>query len=199
MKKYFFLLLLSITTSIFGQSYMDQIVDESCDCLDHISKKLDKEAYTMQVGLCMMKASQPYKKQLKKDYNIDMDNIVKDAERLGEVIGVQLAFKCPEALLLASDKIDPNNEYLVDDTDLYGTITKVETDQFVVFTIKDENGKSAKYYWFTTIETSEDLQTMYDNIVGKWVSIVYKTADYFDPKIGEYRSYNVITELELDK
>ena len=87
MKKFILLLILVSSKTVFAQTnYMDEIVSESCDCIEHISKELDSETYTMQLGLCMIKASMPYKKQLKKDHNINLDNIIKDAEKLGEVM-----------------------------------------------------------------------------------------------------------------
>lgn len=200
MKKFIFLFLFVSTKAVFAQTnYMDEIVSESCDCIEHLSKDLDPETYTMQLGLCMLKASMPYKKQLKKEHNIDLDNILKDAERLGEVIGVQLALTCPDALLYATEQMGGTEELLKDESDINGIVTKVETEQFVVFTIKDENGKSAKYYWIYGIETEEDLVAIYKDLVGEKVSLSFESVDIFDPKIGEYRSCNIITTFEFDK
>ncbi|MBK6338402.1 MAG: hypothetical protein IPH74_07735 [Bacteroidetes bacterium] len=194
MKKFILLLLLVSSKTVFAQTnYMDEIVSESCDCIEHISKELDSETYTMQLGLCMIKASMPYKKQLKKDHNINLDNIIKDAEKLGEVIGVQLALTCPEALMFATEQIEGTEDKDNEGMFIIGTITKVETEQFVVFTLKDGMGKSAKYYWIYGIETDEDLVAIYKDLIGEKVNLDYEMVDIFDPKIGEYRSCNVIT------
>ena len=59
----------------YSQNYMEKIAEKSCDCVKALTDTIDSEQLTMKLGLCMIDASTPYKKQIKKDYNIDLDNI----------------------------------------------------------------------------------------------------------------------------
>ena len=76
------LALIATTTTAFSQNYMDEIAKETCKCLTQITDDLNPEKYAMELGLCMLNASNPYKKQLKKDFKIDLDKIDTHAEEL---------------------------------------------------------------------------------------------------------------------
>ena len=180
---------------------MDKIVEKACDCVSDIDK--NGENYTIKLGLCMIEASMPYAKQIKKDYGIDMIGIHgKDAQKLGQILGMKMASKCPNAL------IEATNEVLEDDkVDIYGNlenttnesvtgvINDIREETFVTLSIKDENGKISKYIWLTYVECEEDFLTNYKDYLGEEVTIKYQVQEFFDPKIQEYRNYNVITSV----
>lgn len=200
MKKILFILFAICSSTTFGQAYMDDIVDKTCDCVDHLSKDLDNETYTMKLGLCIINSSMPYAKQLKKEYGINLDNISKGAEKLGEVVGVKMIGVCPDALVLATDKIGNASDTDTEDEELEveGTVTKVESNQFVVFTLKTDVGKSEKFYWLNEIKTDENLEEIYLNLEGKSVYLVYTEQSFFDPKLNEYRTFNIISEFHFN-
>ena len=59
-----FLLLGGMTA--YGQTYMDAIVNQCCDCMNKIPKEItDRNELEMKLGLCIIEGSLPYKKQLK--------------------------------------------------------------------------------------------------------------------------------------
>jgi hypothetical protein len=37
----------------------------------------------------------------------------------------------------------------------------------------------------------------YKKMVGQLVKIIFKSQEFFDPRIGEYRTFNIIQKLEL--
>ena len=91
-------MLLFILNPVYSQNYMDEIVNKSCECLISVPDSLDSEEFNMKLGLCMLEASMPYKKQLKKEFGIDLDNIDVEGARLGKLIGIRMTTVCPDAL-----------------------------------------------------------------------------------------------------
>jgi hypothetical protein len=198
MKKVLIFCLVITAHQSFSQTYMDKIAQESCDCISKVSETLDYEQYTQELGLCMIVAAEPYRKQLKKDHNINFDKIEVDAEKLGKLIGFKMASVCPNALLAVSKKSpDKSAVANADVSKSYdGTITKLEKDFFVVLHIKDGEGKTNKFYWLTFIDSDVDLVERYDSLIGMPVEVTFRTEEWFDPKIKEYRQFSVIEKLE---
>jgi hypothetical protein len=181
----------------FGQDYMDVITQKSCECLDTVSDTLDAERFNMELGLCMIKSAEPYKKQLKKDHNIDFDHIEIHGEELGRLIGVKMATACPDAVLKMVDKANEKKGDNPQKSTIEGRVTTIVEDKFVEFSIKDDAGKTSKYYWFTFIKSKTDLVVEYKNLVDKPVVIEFIPQEIFDARIGEYRTFNVIQRLEV--
>ncbi|MEJ6582484.1 MAG: hypothetical protein QNL61_08585 [Crocinitomicaceae bacterium] len=50
----------------------------------------------------------PYKKELKRDHKIDLENINQDRTRLEELVGMKMAGICPEEVLKLTN---PSDEY----------------------------------------------------------------------------------------
>ncbi len=194
---------LCLTLKGFTQDYLDKIAQSSCECLDKVADTLSSEAYNMKLGLCMLEASVPYKKQLKKDHNIDFSKIDEQGEELGSLIGMRMATVCPEGLLKIAamykeSKGDGEAENFEDITGnkASGVVIKVETDFFVTFSVKDNEGKINKYYWLGFPDSNQELQYSYKDLLAKNVNIVYTPQDFYDPKIEAYRQFNVITRID---
>lgn len=202
MKKSILLSLLIVLSSLaYSQKYLEKITEESCSCLENIDDTLPSEELELQMGMCIIENSMPYSKQLKKDYGINMKDIDTFGEELGTLIGMKMATTCPKTLLRVSNLTNKDDED--EGEDIYdvqivsGVITKVENEQFVVFSLKDETNKVTKYYWLTGVETDFELSSTYMNLVNSEVNISYETMELFDPKIEVYRQFKVITEITL--
>ena len=65
-------LLMLFSTNLKAQDYLDKIVEQACDCVGKLSEDLCTEGFTMQAGLCIIQAAEPYSKKLMKDYDIDL-------------------------------------------------------------------------------------------------------------------------------
>jgi hypothetical protein len=187
----------AIVMNGYSQKYMDVIAEKACSCSDQISDTLENKEYTIKIGLCMLDASMPYKKQIKKDYGIDMDNIGSEGPKWGQIIGAKMASVCPDKLISLSQKV--NSQPVVKDSPLTvsGTITKIEKDFFVVFSLKDESGKITRFYWLTFVNSDLDFIAEYESLMGKFASITYSSQDFFDPRISDYRSVNIIKKFDL--
>jgi hypothetical protein len=198
MKNIVSILFLIVFTPIFSQEYMDEIVRKTCECVNKIPDSEDKNKQAMQIGVCMLEASMPYKDKIKKDLKIDLGNVSRDAERFGEIIGVKMATVCPDALMKMADFDDSEED--VTSRDLTGKIVAIDDNKIVEFSVKDSSNRLTKFYWLTFIESNIELTTQYKNLKDKDVNIVYITQEFFDSRIGEYRFFNVILNLEvLDK
>lgn len=191
------LVIITMASKTYTQSYMDNIAVKACECLTTISDSVSMERYQMELGLCMIDAASPYKKQLKKDYKIDFDKIDTQGEELGKIIGFKMAGVCPDALLKIATKVNSeNNDFETTYSEVMGQIISVDENYFVVFSVKDNKGKVSKFYWLTFIDSDVELPVDYKSLVDKTVKISYVSQEFFDPKIGEYRFFNIIQSLQ---
>lgn len=174
---------------------MEDIAKESCDCLSKISDTLETERFNVEFGLCILAAAKPYKKQIKKDYDINLDNITREGEQLGEIIGIQMATTCPDILMKMVNRVEQGDILDVSENVVTGQVTAISDDKFVEFSIRDELGKISKYYWFTFIETDIQLSTDYKSLKDKFVQVHYITQEFFDARIGEYRTFKIIEKI----
>lgn len=201
MKNYFCLLVLLFfgINLCSGQDYINKILEKSCECSEKLSDTLSIDQYNTALGFCIIEAAMPYKKQLKKDYGIDMDNIDTEGEKLGKIIGIKMVAFCPKTMQKITSRTSGSRTQTTGDSELKitGQITKIEYDHFVVFSVKDDNGKITKYYWLTFIDSNVELMSNYTNLVGDSVEITYRKDEYFDPKIEQYRQYFIITKLRI--
>jgi hypothetical protein len=188
------------TSLSYSQDYLTTIAEKSCQCVEKVSDTLEAKSYNMQLGICMIEAAMPYKKQIKKDYDVNMDNIGNEGEKLGGIIGVKMASVCPTAMLKIAERSKQSGkdeEEKPSENNITGIVSKIENDLFVTFTLKTETGKSVKFYWLNFINAEMDLPTKYNTLLGKTINVNYTSMDFFDPKIEEYRQFNIISKIRI--
>lgn len=201
---YFIILLSLISFTSYSQKYLDNITKDACGCLENISDTLNKTSVNMEMGLCIIDAAIPYKKQLWKDFEIDIDQIDIYGEELGKIIGVRMASVCPKTLIKvtkmsgALDKIEEDTQEIRSIQIIKGEIIKVNKEQFVEFTLKDEMNTISNFYWLGAVKSNFDFLTEYMNLKGKMVSISFETFEFFDPKLEIYRQFKTITEINME-
>jgi hypothetical protein len=178
---------------------MDTIARESCACVEKMQDTEMTDTYVAQLGVCMIVASEPYKEQLKEDHDIDFSEIDKEGERLGRIIGVKMLSVCPDVMLALTKKM---NDYKagknkqVNEQVVSGKVAKIETDQFLVLHIKDNTGKTTKFYWLEFVKSDFDTGKI-NGLPGKKVEVTFTDVELFDPQIKEYRKFSVIRELDV--
>lgn len=189
--------LFAISFDVKAQDYTNTIADETCGCINTLVNSGEKQNLDFRLGACLIKAAEPYQKQLKKDYGIDFANITDNAEKLGEVLGVKLAARCPDTFMAIMQLMEENKkgDMAVTEKLFEGTVTGVNDQQFIVITVKDESGKSSNFYWLSFFNSDLNLNSGYKNIKDKKVKVAYKEEEYFDPRINEYKKFNVITSM----
>lgn len=197
---HFLLITLFCVPSIFAQDYdyMSRIAEQSCECVSEVEDTKNQEKFNLALGLCIIEASTPFKNELKRDYKIDLDKINQDGTKLGELIGLKMAGICPDEILRVAENSNVD-EYDESASYISGIITKIDNEQFVVFSIKDDAGKTTKFYWLWYIESEMDLPTEYLTLIGKEVELYYYENDIYDPRIDEYKTFFIIEEMNLVK
>lgn len=198
------LIILSSYVSFAQKDYMEIIAQKSCECLEQL-EDFNSEALNMKLGLCMIEVAEPYSDELLEDHGIDFAEIDVHGERLGELIGMKMASACPSTLLEIAEKME-QQEAAVNEVsepvagDLYttsGRVTRISEELFVEFSIRDNDGQPRKFYWLSFVRSNVELIDNYQDLKDKNVTVIYKSEELFDARIGEYRAFNVIIELEI--
>lgn len=207
--------LLLLSNTLLAQSdYMDHITEQSCQCVEDLPDSLSSNALTMQFGLCIINAAKPYRTEIKRDYGLDTDDIFINGERLGQIIGMEMATACPDLLIhISSRMLDDEDSYVSerlygsDDVDLgdygdfeyyssmYAKITAIDVEQFYVFTVRDPSGKSVKLYWLDPFISDVEIQDNPQEFIGQSFNFEYEELEFFDPKLNEYRNFRIIRSM----
>lgn len=189
--------LLLFTATCFSENYMDKIVKKACECLANIPDSLGKDNYNMKFGLCLIEVSMPYKNELKRDYNINLDKMdAKEGEKLGRAVVLKMGTICPDGLVIVAKKNKAVPELDNNEKIMEGVVTNIENNPFVVFSLKDNFGRIFKFYWLSFIQSDLELTNNYNSLLGKTIKLTYGKKDYFDPKILEYRQFNIVSKIE---
>lgn len=185
-----------------AQDYLQEIAEKSCKCIEERVgpsgvDKADMEALTMQMGLCMIEVAQPHAKKLKKDHGIDFAQIDRDGEKLGTLIGLRMATVCPQTLLrMTQASTEAEAEAVEIATKSFeGTVVSVSDDQFVVFNVDDAQGKRYRFLWLDHFRSDLGVEDNFRNLVGTKVHVSYQEVEFFEPKLREYRTFNVVRAM----
>jgi hypothetical protein len=181
------------------EDYLDEITRQSCECLDGISEDIDLEMYYMELGFCVIEASTPYQKELERDYGIDFDKIDTQGEQLGEIVGVRMTTICPKTLqkLIQKANAEDNGEPEPTTMSYEGKVTSVDRGDFLTLDVKNEAGKTTRFYWLTFVEADDDWLSDYRKLEGKSVQIAYRMEEFYDPKLEMYRMFYVLEALAV--
>lgn len=206
-KKSPILFLTFISSFLFAQDYKQKFAQEVCKCTGELdTKNKTKSQITSQFGLCAFKYATPYKKELKRDFGVDILEDLsnqKKMESFGVQVGMLMINNCPEvfAKIMDSEKTEATETVEAEDISyqlVNGTVSKIEKDNFIAFHIVGDNKNLNKFYWISSIESNLDLPKEYTNLLNKKVNISYYTAEIFDSKINDYRNLNIISSLKTD-
>lgn len=188
----FLLVSLSNINAQENTDYLDEIAAKSCECIEE-RKKTNPDLSTVELGTCLLVSAKDYKDQIAKDFDIDVNNFDSNAgERLGEIIGLRMAFVCPEIISSFADDDEEFETY-----EVQGIVNKINSDGFISFEIKNEEGKVQRFYWLTFAYSEFDLQSSYNTLEKKNIKLEYVEQELFDLRINEYRKFNIITSLEV--
>lgn len=191
-----FCLALTLQTA-YSQDYMDDISNKTCECIDKILASNEAKNLEMRLGACMIQAATPYEKQIKKDFKVDLAKIDEQGDELGKILGIKIAGNCTNSFMAIVDMMEKEEAGVTaQDKTLEGTVTDINNQQFVIFTVKDESGKFTNLYWLSFFPSDVNLSSNYQQIKNKRVKLSYREQEFFDPRINEYKKYNVITAFE---
>lgn len=201
-KKLFFFSLSFLSSFLFSQDYKSKLGKATCDCVQKIDfNNADKETIMLKFGTCAFTSSKPYAKEIKRDYNIDLDKDLADPkkmEKFGMEVGLMMLGECTEVFKQIIDNPEQEQDDVVSEQFIAGKIVKIEKGNFIVFHLVGENRVLNKFYWLTTIESTLDLPKEYSSLLNKNVTISYYSAEIFDASINDYKNVNIISSLKTE-
>ena len=187
--------------SVSAQDYIETIAEKSCACLTEIDTTASQSEINTQLGLCMIQASTPFEKELKKKAHIDLNQLDNAAgEQLGQLIAPKMLLKCPTLMMKLIHATSKDKEKATESPKVStctGTITDIQTNQFVSITIKSSDGPDQKLYWFEYFKGSELLKDGLSGFKNKKVEVTYSEDEFYNPTIKDYMNYKIITGLTI--
>jgi hypothetical protein len=186
-----------------AQDVLDKVAKESCSCATDLDTTLNEEERNMQLGLCMLQSSMPYQKELKKKYGIDLNNIDKDGERFGQLLGMRLAVQCPEFVAMMANMSDDEEAVeeaasapVLPTSSMEGALSTVKTGQFLTLVVRKEDGASVELLFLDHAEGIDQVLRRPDQGRGTTGTWTYVTQDLFDPVSRSYRPFYVVKGVE---
>lgn len=178
---------------------MDTIVEQACSCVSAIGE--EEELNSTNLGLCILNEAVKFKEELLRDHNINMANIDVEGEALGRLVALEMLSICPDQLKrmvnAGQNDREANDAEETTSYSLTGQVKSIQKSDFISFSITSDEGRTSKFYWLTFIEGNFDIQEEYNSLEGKKVEVTYSEIELYDPKIGEYRTFNVIDSLTI--
>ncbi len=197
MKKLLLLLTLGITTSpAFSQAdTLDLISQVACDCVSKKDLTGSPTSLKMSLGLCMMEAVKPYEKYLKREHDLDLSIMgEEEGRKMGQLLGVRMATTCPDFFTRISESGILNEKETTSNV-ITGKVTKIETSPFVIFHVKDNDGKVWQLLWLDEFEGSSKYLYNFEKLKGETMFITIRTEQFFDARVKEYIPKHVITAM----
>lgn len=178
-----------------ADDYLDVAARSACECAERMPANLNAGEVKMHAGICMIRAVVPFKERLRADHGIDLDHPGKDGERLGAIVGARMTQHCPVAMVRLVRAATPGEAGQTVEMTIEGTITRVEKEPFVILTLQDGEGRSTKLWWLQSVPSGIDFVNTYESLAGRQLKLSYQPRDFFDPRVNDYRKFNVISRI----
>ncbi|HRO98828.1 MAG TPA: hypothetical protein PLN54_05285 [Flavobacteriales bacterium] len=190
-----------LPVDLHAQDVLDAIARDVCPCLGDLSAPMGKDSLTMKLGVCMLQASMPHQKELKKKYGVDLARFDGESgEKLGGLIAVKLITSCPDfmplAMRLAEDDAPPPVAPGPAVRTVHGSVQEVTPSQFLTITVRTEDGRTYDLLLLDHVPNVEQVSqdpAKARGFHGKWG---YEEREFFDPYTRSYRTYRVLRTLE---
>ncbi|WP_295232509.1 hypothetical protein [uncultured Chryseobacterium sp.] len=192
------LLLVQLSTATFSQDYQAKIGQSACECFKKVkAENPDPGTLETKLGFCIINAAEPYAKQLKNDYNLDI--LRDESSESGKLIATLILKECPDLFMemVENEKKDDTSEKSAERS-VSGTVTRIEKDGFIAFHILGEDGNLTKLYWVTSVQSGLDLPKEYPSLLHKKVTARYYRTEIFDSGLNAYRNLNIISAMKKD-
>jgi hypothetical protein len=212
LKKHLFkgiLLALPLFSNAQTDKQYELVADAACTCANKKDfTKLDKNAMSMELGMCMFTALEVLPEKDRK--NFDFSNPAK-AKGLGEKIGMKMAYKCPKIMLTLGTTMNesetetdkssgppppppppPATNYTVE-----GKIKDVIEGDYVTILLVDKDGREHKLIWSNHFSGESDFIANPQGLKNKNVEVSYYLSERYVPKMHDYFSLKNINGLVI--
>lgn len=200
MKDIFLLTFLATLASLplAAQDLMDKLADASCECISkQDTDNMAQEQLQMQLGFCIMEAVGKYPEEFQKEYGNLNPADQAAMNKLGEQIGMKMAFKCPTVLMKVADVQTQMQAAPAALQVFTGTVKAIDGEEFATVTLIDEQGRSHKLLWLRYFKGSERFINEPSKVVGSKVQVKVESVEYYSPKAKEYFGRKEIREVEF--
>lgn len=211
MKTKFLIICIIISNYTLAQSELDKVVNGSCDCITaSTSAIVDYDSYLELIMECVSPLIVQNSKELARELGISDDDELTSIELIGSQVGEKLVIECPRFTeltfqLLGDDpqmmdevieKIQENEEdnLLIEE----GTILSISKEIPCVVILKNAQNETMNYYWIESININERFISDPGSLKGKKANIVYYLGEIYNPKIGEYQTRKILSELTVE-
>ena len=180
----------------------DSIIDLICiDVCNEIKSKdfsqMSKDDFEVQLGLAMIPAFNKHQSALTPLLGDAMES-EGGMEKIGEMVGQRLVFKCPEFLQLmkksqtANQPLKQINLQFID-----AVLIAITPGEVTYLQIKDFNGKTENILWLDYFEGANELSATPKNFLNKKVAIKYSEKDVYNHQLKEYVKVKVAAGIQL--
>lgn len=192
------LLLILLSATGFSQDYKAKIALSACECFKKVkAENTDPRILETKLGFCIVNAAEPYTRELKKEYNLDI--LRDESSQTGKLVATWILKECPDLFMEMIDheeKSDAKGQS--SEMSVSGTVSRIEKEGFVVFHIVGADGNLTKLHWITAVQSGLDLPKEYLSLLQKKVTVRYYRSEIFDAGINSYRNLNIISALKKD-
>lgn len=198
MKRTLFLVLSLFISQVFAQDLLDKIAMKSCECvqLDDIDAMSGSELEN-KFGICVIQEALEYPEEMLSEHGLDLSNLDAEVgEQLGTLVATRMLTHCPDVLIKLGSKSEETEDAANASLTASGTILKLEEKQFVTLILKDDAGLVTKYIWLGNFPGSYELSEG-QSVQNKKVTVSFVKQEFYDPRIKDYRTFNVMTALEF--
>jgi hypothetical protein len=189
-----FAILISYEVSLGQEDIYQKVAKETCACISKSNiADQTKQQIEAALGLCMLESINNNK--------IDVEITNSEAMReFGQKVGIQMAPICPSVFKAFvndnnGESSNKDNEKAV--TALNGKVKAVEVDGFLYLTLKEDAGNEQRLIWLSNFDGSDSFVTDPKKLIGKSVSLKYRSVEYYLPKAKGYLSLKEIVELKI--
>lgn len=195
MKKISILAILFFTSlNLFAQDdLLDIVAKETCECTD--SMGITKETMQAQLGMCMLSSLTKHPNLASK---LDFSD-KKVMRQFGESVGLKMADFCPNTILTIGYQALENEKAEMPPSvqEVEGTFKGFEGEDLTFIIIHNSKGRRYKLLWLTPFDGDGNLISLGKKAVNKPVSVQYKNEDFYSPKMEEYITRKVITQISF--
>ncbi len=198
MKNYLFILLVGLSSSVFAQKLskeqlIDKLSGKTCECVS--KQELTKDNYELTFGLCILENLSEFEKDVEKHYGKNAIQDEEKKEEIGRDIGKRMASICPQVFKVLIDEMS-KEEAEVEEAELKisGKISEIKSEQFIVFSVKEDTGKINS---FILLNNFENAYLLTDKVlkVNDAVEIIYYELELYDAKISKFITYKIVSDI----
>lgn len=192
MKKIFVASLVLAAGLVRAQDPFGIVAQETCQCVTDL-KNNKIEINDMQLGLCMVKSYSAHKSEFPAERQVSLTD-GEAFESIAAEVGMKMVEICPDIIMQFADENDLVNEFRQREISVSGQITDMRQEQFVTIELKDANGRKYSLLLLHYFDTA-GLYTDGKIRKGDKIQASYTEIELFDPKMKEFRTFKVLTNL----